>query len=237
MSPLLAVEHLQAGYETGEVLHDVSLTVDDKEIVVLLGANGAGKTTTMRALTGTVRARGRARLTGQDLLGMSARQIVRQGVALVPQGRGTFADLTVADNLLAGAYLRRDRAEIARDVRSWYERFPVLGERAQQKAGTLSGGEQQMLAVARAMMSRPRLLLLDEPSLGLAPLVVQDLFELFARLNAETGIALLIVEQSAELALAVAHRGYVLEAGHTVLSGTAEQLQTHEGVRHAYLGI
>lgn len=237
MTALLAVERLRAGYQAGEVLHDVSLTVARGEIVVLLGANGAGKTTTMRALSGTVRAHGRAVLDGQDLLAMSSRQIVRHGVALVPQGRGTFADLSVEDNLCAGAYLRRGRGEITRDVRMWYERFPVLGQRAQQKAGTLSGGEQQMLAVARAMMSRPRLLLLDEPSLGLAPLVVQELFELFARMNRETGVAMLIVEQSAELALAVAHRGYVLEAGHTVLCGTAEELQTHEGVRQAYLGM
>ena len=237
MSALLSVAHLRAGYETGEVLHDVSLALDEGEIVVLLGANGAGKTTTMRALSGTLRGRGHARLDGQDLLAMSSRQIVRAGVSLVPQGRGTFGELTVEDNLLAGAYLRRGRGEIGRDVRTWYERFPVLGERAQQKAGTLSGGEQQMLAVARAMMSRPRLLLLDEPSLGLAPLVVQDLFTLFASINADLGIAMLIVEQSAELALEVADRGYVLEAGATVLSGTAEQLRTHDGVRQAYLGI
>lgn len=237
MTELLRVERLQAGYDLGPVLHDVSLTVGQGEIVVLLGANGAGKTTTLRALSGLLKARGQVAFEGQDLLGRTARQIVRHGVAMVPQGRGTFADLSVTENLMAGAYLRRGRAEIARDVQTWFERFPRLGERAQQKAGTLSGGEQQMLAVARAMMSRPRLLLLDEPSLGLAPLVVQDLFRLLGQINADLGISMLVVEQSAELALAVAHRGYVLEAGITVLSGTATELRNHDGVRQAYLGV
>ena len=237
MTELLQVENLQADYGTGPVLHDVSLSVSEGEIVVLLGANGAGKTTTLRALSGVVRAKGSVLFAGAELIGKPARQIVRRGVAMVPQGRGTFADLTVEDNLAAGAYLRRGRSELAADTALWFERFPRLAERARQKAGTLSGGEQQMLAVARALMSHPRLLLLDEPSLGLAPLVVQDLFELLARINADLGISMLVVEQSAELALAIAHRGYVLEAGNTVLSGTAAELQNHDGVRQAYLGV
>jgi len=234
---LLEVASIRAGYGPVPVLHDVSLRVGRGEVVVLLGANGAGKTTTLRALCGVVRASGSVRFDGEELVGQSTRTIARRGIAMVPQGRGTFKDLSVLENLAAGAFLRRSRSEVAQDIAFWLETFPRLGERRQQKAGTLSGGEQQMLAIARAMMSRPRLLLLDEPSLGLAPRIVQDLFRMLGKINREQETSMLVVEQSAELALAIADRGYVLESGNTVLSGTAAELQDHDGVRQAYLGV
>ncbi|MDV8010125.1 ABC transporter ATP-binding protein [Rhodococcus sp. IEGM 1241] len=237
MSSFLEVRGLSARYGQLPVLHGVDLSVEQGEIVILLGANGAGKTTTLRALCSLVSTSGSAIFDGTELVGKSTRSIVRRGVAMVPQGRGTFKDLTVLDNLYAGAYLRKGRAEISADIAMWFERFPRLAERREQKSGTLSGGEQQMLAVARAMMSRPRLLLLDEPSLGLAPLVVQELFNLLSTINKDLNTSMLVVEQSAELALAIADRGYVLEAGHTVLSGSATELQSHDGVRQAYLGL
>jgi branched-chain amino acid transport system ATP-binding protein len=234
--PLLVAEGLRARYGPVPVLHGVDFTIDDGEIVVILGANGAGKTTTMRAICGLVHTEGSVRLGGTQLVGRKPERVARLGVAHVPQGRGTFPELSVDDNLAAGAYSRRDRAGIHADVARWYDTFPVLGRRRDQPAGQLSGGEQQMLAIARALMSRPRLLLLDEPSLGLAPLVIRQLFNQLERLNRDEGITMLVVEQNASLALAIAHRAYVLEAGELVLSGSAEQLGNDDSVRRAYLG-
>lgn len=233
---LLRVQDLSAGYGQVQVLHGVSFRVDAGEIVVVLGANGAGKTTTMRAISGMVSAQGSARFEGRELVGMRTESIARLGIAHVPQGRGTFAELTVEENLRAGALTRKDK-EISADIDRWFELFPRLAERRTQQAGSMSGGEQQMLAVARALMLRPTLLLLDEPSLGLAPLVTQELFGRLAELNRDTGIAMLIVEQNASLSLAIAARGYVLEAGEIAASGTAQELATNDEVRRAYLGM
>jgi branched-chain amino acid transport system ATP-binding protein len=235
MSALLEVSGLHAGYGPIEVLHGIDLTVDAGEVVVVLGANGAGKTTTMRAITGTIHRRGSVLLTGEEISKRSADGIVRAGVAHVPQGRGTFVDLTVNDNLRVGAYSRRD-GDIAADLDRWYDTFPRLAERRDQRAGNLSGGEQQMLAIARALMSRPRLLLCDEPSLGLAPLIVQNLFEILGQLNKEQGLAVLLVEQNANLAMDIAHRAYLLETGSIVVSGDAETIRNDDAVRKAYLG-
>jgi branched-chain amino acid transport system ATP-binding protein len=233
---LLEIEGLHARYGPVPVLHGLDFHIGQGEVVVVLGANGAGKTTTMRAICGMVTTRGSARLAGEQLVGRRPERIARMGVAHVPQGRGTFPELTVRENLEAGAYLRRDRRDVQSDLGRWYDTFPVLGHRRDQPAGELSGGEQQMLAVARALMSRPRLLLLDEPSLGLAPLVIRELFEQLARLNEEDGTTMLVVEQNASLALAIADRAYVIEAGRLVLSGTAAELSGNDSVRRAYLG-
>lgn len=234
--PLLRVAELTAGYGPVQVLHGIDFTVDEGEVVVILGANGAGKTTTLRALSGMVAARGVIEFEGRSLLGTKPEKVARVGVAHVPQGRGTLTDLTVEENLRLGAYARRD-SEIAADVERWYEVFPRLGERRDQQAGSMSGGEQQMLAFARALMSRPRLVLLDEPSLGLAPIVTQELFRVLADLNRDHGLSMLVVEQNAGLALDIATRGYVLEAGSIAVSGTAAELATDDDVRKAYLGI
>jgi branched-chain amino acid transport system ATP-binding protein len=234
--PLLVAEAVHARYGPAAVLHGIDFVVDEGEVVVILGANGAGKTTTMRALCGTVTVRGSIRLGSIELVGRRPDQIARRGVAHVPQGRGTFSDLSVADNLAAGAYTRQDRHAIAADIDRWYETFPVLGQRRNQLAGRLSGGEQQMLAIARALMARPRLLLLDEPSLGLAPLVIRGVFDRLADLNRTDGTTMLLVEQNAQLALGLAHRGYVLETGVIVHAGTADQLSNDDAVRRAYLG-
>ena len=231
---LLSVSDLAAGYGPLEVLHGFDLEVNQGEIVVILGANGAGKTTTMRAISGMIPRRGRIEFDGQDISSSSPNSIVRLGIAQVPQGRGTFADLTVEDNMLAGAYVRRD--EVQADVERWFDVFPRLRERRAQRAGSLSGGEQQMLAIARALMSRPRLLLCDEPSLGLAPLITQELFGVLKRLNAEEGLSILLVEQNANLALKVAHRVYLLETGNVVSSGSAAELAADDSIRKAYLG-
>jgi branched-chain amino acid transport system ATP-binding protein len=217
------------------VLHGVTFHVSEGEVVVVLGANGAGKTTTLRAICQMINTRGRVELEGASLTGRSTTTVVRRGVAHVPQGRGTFPELSVRDNLEVGAYVRKDR-DVAADIDRWFEAFPRLAERRTQLAGSLSGGEQQMLAIARALMGRPRLLLLDEPSLGLAPIIVQDLFRRLGALNAEQGITMLVVEQNANLAFEIAHRAYVLEAGQIALSGTAEELRNDEAVRRAYLG-
>ena len=233
---LLEVSGLCAGYGQVQVLRDVDFTVDDGEMVVLLGANGAGKTTTLRALCQMIDTWGSVRFTGEELVGKPTERVVRRGIGHVPQGRGTFPELTVEENLEAGAYTRKDRAGVREDIDRWFSMFPRLQERRTQQAGSLSGGEQQMLAVARALMSRPRLLLLDEPSLGLAPLVIQGLFGQFAELNKE-GVTMFVVEQNANLALAVAHRAYVLEAGQIVLSGAADELKSDDSVRRAYLGF
>jgi branched-chain amino acid transport system ATP-binding protein len=233
---LLEVNGLTARYGAVQVLHGVDFSVNRGEAVVILGANGAGKTTTLRALCQMlVTTAGSIRLDGKELSGRGTSDIVRLGVSHVPQGRGTLNDLTVEDNLLAGAYIRRDD-QVAADIERWLGLFPRLRDRRTQPAGSLSGGEQQMLAVARALMSRPKLLLLDEPSLGLAPLIVQDLFRVFAQLNAEEGMTMLVVEQNANVALDLAHRAYVLEAGRTVLSGAADELRHDDAVRKAYLG-
>jgi branched-chain amino acid transport system ATP-binding protein len=235
---LLDVADLRAAYGPVAVLHGLDFSVDEGEVVVLLGANGAGKTTTLRALSrmSMLTVTGSIRFRGTSLVGRSATAVVRLGITHVPQGRGTFPDLTVEENLLAGASVRRDHAGIRSDVVRWLETFPRLGARRAQPAGTLSGGEQQMLAVARACMSHPALLLLDEPSLGLAPAITQNLFAQLAGLNRDHGMTLLLVEQNANLALSIAHRGYVLETGAIVLSGPAETLRDDDGVRRAYLG-
>jgi len=233
---LLEATAVRAQYGQVPVIHGIDFRIDEGEIVVILGANGAGKTTTIRSICGMVNTHGSIRLGATELVGKSPEQVARLGVAHVPQGRGTFNELSVMDNLAAGAYLRRDRAEVSRDVARWFETFPVLGRRRDQVAGQLSGGEQQMLAIARALMSRPRLLLLDEPSLGLAPLVIRNLFERLAVLNRTDGLTQLIVEQNANLALAIGHRAYVLETGEMVRSGNASELRSDDAIRRAYLG-
>jgi branched-chain amino acid transport system ATP-binding protein len=232
---MLNVTELRAWYGQIEALHGVDFYVREGEVVVILGANGAGKTTTLRAICQMVTTKGSLEFAGQSLSGRSTTEITRRGVAHVPQGRGTLAELSVEDNLLVGAYIRKDK-EVRDDIDKWFTTFPRLRERRQQSAGSLSGGEQQMLAVARALMSRPKLLLLDEPSLGLAPIIVQGLFDRFAEMNRTEGITMLIVEQNANLALDIADRAYVLEAGETVLTGTADDLRHDDGVRKAYLG-
>jgi branched-chain amino acid transport system ATP-binding protein len=233
--PLLEVSNLTARYGQVEVLHGVDFTIDRGEVVVVLGANGAGKTTTLRSICQMVTTSGSIVLDGKDLTREATSKIVHHGVAHVPQGRGTLNDLSVEDNLLAGAYVRKDK-EVGADIERSFDMFPRLRERKSQHAGSLSGGEQQMLAVARALMSRPKLLLLDEPSLGLAPLIVQDIFRTFGALNADEGMTMLVVEQNANVALNIAHRAYVLEAGKTVLSGNADDLRHDDAVRKAYLG-
>jgi len=237
MTTMLEVTGLDASYGPIQVLRGVDLRVDEGEIVVLLGANGAGKTTTIRAICQMVDNKGSVTMCGDELVGLRPEKMAVLGIAQVPQGRGTFPELTVEENLHVGAYVRKDRAEIRNDIDRSYTLFPRLGERRTQVAGSLSGGEQQMLAVARALMSRPRLLLLDEPSLGLAPLIIQDLFARFDELNENEGVTMFIVEQNANLALDIADRAYVLEAGQIVLSGTAAELRANDAVRRAYLGF
>jgi branched-chain amino acid transport system ATP-binding protein len=232
---LLEISGLTAGYGLVEVLHGVDAHVDEGELVVVLGANGAGKTTTLRALSGMIRAGGDVQFEGASILGKRPDQLVRLGIAHVPQGRGTIVHLTVEENLLAGAYLRADDA-VSEDLDNWFGVFPRLGERRDQLAGSMSGGEQQMLAIARAAMSRPKLLLLDEPSLGLAPLITREVFDRVAQLVAESGISVLLVEQNANLALKFAERAYVLEAGRIVNEGSAAELQADDSIRQAYLG-
>jgi branched-chain amino acid transport system ATP-binding protein len=234
---LLDVHELVAGYGPVRVLHGVDFTIDEGEVVVILGANGAGKTTTLRALSGMVAAKGNVNFAGDNITGWKTDRIAQAGIAHVPQGRGTLSDLTVHDNLLLGAYSRRDRAQIKADIETWYTRFPRLAQRRTQLAGSMSGGEQQMLAIARALMARPRLVLLDEPSLGLAPIVTQELFRSLGELNREEGVSMLIVEQNAGLALAIAKRGYVLEVGTMAVAGSADELANNDDVRRAYLGI
>jgi branched-chain amino acid transport system ATP-binding protein len=236
VSALLNVEALSAGYSALPVLHGIAFSIDVGETTVMLGANGAGKTTTLRAICGMTWRRGRVVFDGDDLTRSSTQAIAARGVAHVPQGRGTFADFSVEENLLLGGYTRRDKAGIAQDIERWYEFFPRLAERRRQAAGSLSGGEQQMLAVARALMLRPRLLLLDEPSLGLAPLVTQELFSRLRELRDELSLTMLIVEQNANLALEFADRCHVLENGRLVLSGAAAEMRSNDEVRRAYLG-
>jgi branched-chain amino acid transport system ATP-binding protein len=234
MTALLEVTDLHAGYGPIEVLHGLNLEVAEGEVVVILGANGAGKTTTIRAISGTIPRRGTISMAGHDIGRASADAIVRHGVAQVPQGRGTFPDLTVEDNLRVGAYVRSD--EVDEDLDTWFGVFPRLAERRAQKAGGLSGGEQQMLAIARALMCRPKLLLCDEPSLGLAPLITKEMFEVIGRLNRDQGLSVLLVEQNANLAIKIAHRVYLLETGRIVASGTADEISKDDSIRKAYLG-
>jgi branched-chain amino acid transport system ATP-binding protein len=236
VSPLLEVSELRAGYGAVRVLQGIDFSVEAGEVVVILGANGAGKTTTLRAISGMIDATGQAVFAGRPFIGRRTEQLAAAGIAHVPQGRGTIVDLTVDDNLRIGAYLRRD-SEIASDIERWYTTFPRLKERHAQQAGSMSGGEQQMLAIARALMARPKLVLLDEPSLGLAPLITQELFRTLGELNRADGTSMLIVEQNAGLALNLAARGYVLETGTIVTSGSAADLAGNDDVRRAYLGI
>jgi branched-chain amino acid transport system ATP-binding protein len=233
---MLEVADLDAFYGEQQALFGVAFGLDEGQVRTLLGANGAGKTTVLRALSGMVRPRGQISFYGKRIAGWATEDIVRLGIAHVPEGRGTFLRVTVEENLQLGAMTRRDRPGIAADIELVYAHFPRLKERRLQQAGTLSGGEQQMLAVGRALMLRPRLMLLDEPSFGLAPLVVAELFEILRRVNRETGVAMLIVEQNATLALDLAEHAYVLETGRIVMEGPAEIIGADESIRRAYLG-
>jgi len=233
---LLALESLEVAYGGIRAVKGIDVAIEPGELVCLIGANGAGKTTTLRAITGLVKAAaGRVLYDGAELNGRKPHEIARRGLALVPEGRGVFAQLTIEENLAMGAYSRRDRTGVAQDVDRAFTLFPRLKERRKQTAGTLSGGEQQMLAIARAMMSRPRLLLLDEPSMGLAPLMVDRIFEVIRAIAAE-GVTMLLVEQNARLALEVSHRGYVLDGGLVAFSGAASELLHDPRIREAYLG-
>ncbi|HEX6212708.1 MAG TPA: ABC transporter ATP-binding protein [Methylomirabilota bacterium] len=236
MPALLAVRDLEARYGDTRVLRGVTFEVAEGGITTILGANGAGKTTTLRAVCGMVRTAGEITLAGQRIEGRATEDVVRLGVAHVPEGRGTFVQLTVEENLRLGAYARRDRGQLAADLERACRYFPVLAERRRQVAGTLSGGEQQMLAVARALMLRPRLLLLDEPSLGLAPLVVREIFRIIRTINREERVSVLLVEQNASLALGLADHAYLMETGAVVMSGPAAELRENDAIRRAYLG-
>jgi branched-chain amino acid transport system ATP-binding protein len=234
---LLEVRDLHVHYGAIHALHGISLTVEQGQIVTLIGANGAGKSTTLRTISGLLRpTRGTIYFDGKPIVGMPPHQIVRMGLVQAPEGRGIFSNLTVAENLDLGAFTRTDRAAVAADRERALDLFPRLRERLKQMAGTLSGGEQQMLAIARAMLARPRLLLLDEPSLGLAPQVVQTIFKIIREINA-AGTTILLVEQNAHMALSVAHHGYVLEVGEIKLSDSARRLESNDEVRKAYLGV
>jgi branched-chain amino acid transport system ATP-binding protein len=234
VTALLELVDLEARYGPVHALHGISLAVEEGSIVAVLGPNGAGKTTTLRSVSGMVRRSGRISLAGRRIDRLGPDAVARLGVAHVPEGRGTFAELTVSENLRLGAYARR--GSIQPELERVFSYFPWLSQRRRQDAGTLSGGEQQMLALARAFVSRPRLLLLDEPSLGLAPVLVAELFRIVRELNEREGLTVLVVEQNAHLALQAAHAGYVLEAGEIALSGTSAELQADDSVRRSYLG-
>jgi len=236
VTPLLELHDVHARYGVTRALHGVSFAVEEGSSLALLGANGAGKTTTLRAVSRMVATTGQITFAGRSLVRMSTEGVARLGIAHVPQGRGIIGDLTVSDNLRLGAYTRRDRAAVKTDLARVLDQFPRLAERRAQPAGTLSGGEQQMLALGRALLQRPRLVMLDEPSLGLAPLVVREIFETLERLNREEGLAVLVVEQDATVALRACRDACVLEVGRVVLSGRSEELAEHESVRKAYLG-
>jgi len=233
---LLEIDGLTACYGQRQALHGVSLALEPGGITTLLGANGAGKTTTLRAICGMVATGGDIRFDGRPIRGRATEDIVRLGVGHVPEGRGTFTGLTVGENLRVAGTTRRDRAALRRDLDMILGYFPILGERIGQDAGTLSGGEQQMLAIGRALMLRPRLLLLDEPSFGLAPLIVQEIFRIMRHINSEAGVSMLLVEQNAALALDLADHAYVLETGRVVMSGSAAAVRSDAGVRKSYLG-
>ncbi|MCO5130369.1 MAG: ABC transporter ATP-binding protein [Xanthobacteraceae bacterium] len=236
MSVLLSVHDLRAYYGQVQALHGLSFDLNEGSMTTLLGANGAGKTTTLRAICNMVRSTGAIQFEGKPLNGKSTENIVRLGIAHVPQGRGTFTTLTVEENLQLGAISRKDIKAISGDIERMYAHFPVLKQRHTQQAGTLSGGEQQMLAVARALMLRPRLMLLDEPSFGLAPLIVRDLFNILGKINREDKVSILVVEQNAQLALEIADKAYVIETGRIVMSGNAKEIANDESVRKSYLG-
>jgi ABC-type branched-chain amino acid transport systems, ATPase component len=235
-SPMLKVENLQVFYGHIQALKGISFEVNKGEVISLIGANGAGKTTTLRALSGIVPASGSVQLNGVDLFTVPAHKRVGLGIAQSPEGRGVFPQMTILENLEMGAYSRSDKAGIKKDLEMCFELFPRLKERIVQPAGTLSGGEQQMLAISRALMCKPQLLLLDEPSLGLAPLIVAKIFEIVKKLNAE-GMTILLVEQNARLALKVSNRAYVLETGKIVLADNAQSLLNNDEVRRSYLGV
>ena len=236
MIPILQVKGLHAQYGPTRVLHGMDFEVAQGGITTILGANGAGKTTTLRAVCGMVKTQGEVLMAGERIDGKPTEDIVRRGVAHVPDGRGTFLHLTTEENLRMGAYTRRDKAQVEADYERIYTYFPRLKERRRQQAGTLSGGEQQMLAVSRALMLRPRLLLLDEPSFGLAPLIVRELFDILGEINKAEGTSILLVEQNASLALRLADHAYLLETGRVVISGSAESIRNDEAVRRSYLG-
>lgn len=236
MSGWFEVQELSAFYGPTRVLFGVSFSLQQGSITTLLGANGAGKTTTMRALCAMVRTQGAVTLDGRRIDGLPTEDIVRKGVAHVPEGRGTFVNLTVEENLRLGAYTRRDKAEVQVGLERVYSHFPRLKERRGQQAGTLSGGEQQMLAVSRALMLRPQLLLLDEPSFGLSPMVVLEIFKIMHRINESERITILLVEQNASMALDLADSAYLLESGRVVLGGSSKEMQEHDTVRRVYLG-
>jgi len=233
---LLEMEDVRAGYGLTSVLHGVSLSVPEGEIVSLLGANGAGKTTTLRAITSGVRWSGHIRFAGKSLSKMHTEDVVRSGIAHVPEGRGILTELTVEENLKLGSHLRRDGAEVRKDYERVFEYFPVLRDRRRLSASTLSGGEQQMLAVARALLMRPKLMLLDEPSLGLAPMIVRAIFEIIKAINQTDHVAVLLVEQNARLALEISTQAYVLEVGRIAIHGASAELKGNESVRRSYLG-
>jgi len=235
MPALLEAKGLHAGYGPTHVLHGLDFAVEEGGVTALLGANGAGKTTTLRAVSGMVRTAGEILFRGERIDGKATEDVARRGIAHVPDGRGTFLELTVEENFRLGAYIRRDR-EIEADFQRLWEWFPRLRQRWRQQAGTLSGGEQQMLAIARALLLRPRLLLMDEPSFGLAPLIVEEIFGIMRRIRTESGVGILLVEQNANLALELADQAYLLETGRIVVSGPAEQIRRDEAIRRSYLG-
>jgi branched-chain amino acid transport system ATP-binding protein len=236
MTALLDIKDLRSYYGQVQALHGLEFHLSEGSMTTLLGANGAGKTTTLRAICNMVRSTGTIMFEGQSLNGKSTENIVRLGIAHVPQGRGTFTTMTVEENLQLGAISRKDTKAISSDIERMYNHFPVLKQRHTQQAGTLSGGEQQMLAVARALMLRPRLMLLDEPSFGLAPLIVRDLFKILGKINREDKVSILVVEQNAQLALEIADKAYVIETGRIVMSGNANEIASNEDVRKSYLG-
>ncbi|MCF8467746.1 MAG: ABC transporter ATP-binding protein [Sneathiella sp.] len=236
MSHLLEVKGLEASYGPTKVLHGLDFSLEEGGVTTILGANGAGKTTTLRAISGMVTRNGSIRLRDTELSSMATADITRHGIAHVPEGRGTFVRMSAEDNLRLGAYTRSSKTEISEDMERVYSYFPILKQRRNQQAGTLSGGEAQMLAVGRALMLRPRLLLLDEPSFGLAPLIVQELFAILKRINIEEGVSMLLVEQNAALALELADHAYLLETGNIVISGTSDSILENETVRRSYLG-
>jgi branched-chain amino acid transport system ATP-binding protein len=236
MTAMLNVKDLRAYYGQVQALHGMEFALNEGSMTTLLGANGAGKTTTLRAICNMVRSTGAIEFEGQPLAKRSTESIVQLGIAHVPQGRGTFTTMSVEENLQLGAISRKDTKSIPGDIDKMYDHFPVLKQRRLQQAGTLSGGEQQMLAVARALMLRPRLMLLDEPSFGLAPLIVRDLFKILGKINREEKVSILVVEQNAQLALEIADKAYVIETGRIVMSGTADEIANNEDIRKSYLG-
>ena len=233
---MLTIKDLRAYYGQIQALHGLEFSLNEGSVTTLLGANGAGKTTTLRAICNMIRSTGNIEFEGKPLAGMSTENVVRLGIAHVPQGSGTFTNMTVEENLQLGAISRSDTKNIESDIERMYAHFPVLKQRHTQQAGTLSGGEQQMLAVARALMLRPRLMLLDEPSFGLAPLIVRDLFGILGKINREDKVTILVVEQNAQLALELAEKAYVIETGRIVMSGSAKEIANNEDIRKSYLG-